>query len=379
MPVAIAGMHRSGTSMVTRLLNLCGLYLGDEEDLFYIAKDNPEGFWENDKFLKINEEILTSFSAGWDVPPVLEGGWENSPHLTAISQKAKLYIKDISQQPLYGWKDPRNSLTLAFWKKLVPNLKVIICVRNPYEVYLSLAKRGYASSVFSYNLWLAYNQQLMDSTQPGERIFTHYDSFFQNPQAELRRLLGFLEMNVPDETIETACRTVSTHLRHNQSSIHEFYATNPSGKLLDLYREFCLRAGPVYGSALLSGENEFLQNIPPAEESEILYLKQDLPRMWQHLRVAHKENLKLQRELVQLHEAISRLKNEKELRISILQTRIEKLQYDLNDIHQSRSWRLVVFFQKIMLFFTPLNARQKSVKDDASRRTLPVQESHQNK
>jgi hypothetical protein len=364
MPVAIAGMHRSGTSMVTRLLNLCGLYLGYEQDLYYVAEDNPEGFWENAKFLKINEEILTSFSGGWDLPPILESGWENSPHLTAISQKAKLCIKDISQQPMYGWKDPRNSLTLAFWKKLIPNLKVIICVRNPYEVYLSLAKRGYASSIFSYNLWLAYNQQLMESTQPGERIFTHYDSFFQNPQTELRRLLNFLEVNVPDEIIETACRTVSTQLRHNQKSIHELYATNPSGKLLDLYREFCLRAGPVYGSALLAGENEFLQNIPPAEESEIMYLKQDLPRMWQHLRIAHRENLKLHREVLQLAEEVSALKKDREIKALNLQARVEKLQYDLNDIHQSRSWRLIIFLQKIRLFFTRVDVREKSIKDD---------------
>jgi hypothetical protein len=99
MQVAIAGMHRSGTSMVTRLINLCGLYLGQEEDLVANAEDNPEGFWENVKFQKVNDDILTSFGGGWDVPPMLESGWENSPHLAMISQNANLAICEPTAHP----------------------------------------------------------------------------------------------------------------------------------------------------------------------------------------------------------------------------------------------------------------------------------------
>ena len=33
MPLCVTGMHRSGTSMVARLLNVCGLDLGPEADL----------------------------------------------------------------------------------------------------------------------------------------------------------------------------------------------------------------------------------------------------------------------------------------------------------------------------------------------------------
>ena len=39
--VCIAGMHRTGTSMVARMLNLCGVYLGKEKDLIPSEKDNP--------------------------------------------------------------------------------------------------------------------------------------------------------------------------------------------------------------------------------------------------------------------------------------------------------------------------------------------------
>jgi hypothetical protein len=53
MPVCIAGMHRSGTSMVTRLLHMCGLFLGSEDDLYPQAPDNLEGFWEDTHFVRV--------------------------------------------------------------------------------------------------------------------------------------------------------------------------------------------------------------------------------------------------------------------------------------------------------------------------------------
>lgn len=46
MPVCILGMHRSGTSMVARLLHHCGLALGEPDALLgahAAAVDNPRG------------------------------------------------------------------------------------------------------------------------------------------------------------------------------------------------------------------------------------------------------------------------------------------------------------------------------------------------
>src|SRR5262245_37878566 len=57
-PICVTGMHRSGTSMVTHLLHVCGLHLGDESLLKAAADDNPEGFWEHEEFVGINDELL---------------------------------------------------------------------------------------------------------------------------------------------------------------------------------------------------------------------------------------------------------------------------------------------------------------------------------
>src|SRR5215210_8491404 len=57
-PVAIVGMHRSGTSMVAKLLQRTGLNLGDEADLMPPAAENPEGFYEYLEFVRLNDEVL---------------------------------------------------------------------------------------------------------------------------------------------------------------------------------------------------------------------------------------------------------------------------------------------------------------------------------
>ena len=68
-PICVAGMHRSGTSMVARLLSLCGLYLGPDKELSRGAPDNTEGFWEHPDFVRLNDQLLALVDAGWDLPP----------------------------------------------------------------------------------------------------------------------------------------------------------------------------------------------------------------------------------------------------------------------------------------------------------------------
>src|SRR5258708_12379235 len=68
MPVCITGMHRSGTSLIANLLGRCGLYLGEEDDLLPPSPDNTDGYWENRRFVSLNDEILLTLGSAWDSP-----------------------------------------------------------------------------------------------------------------------------------------------------------------------------------------------------------------------------------------------------------------------------------------------------------------------
>jgi hypothetical protein len=245
MPICIAGMHRSGTSMVTRLLNLCGLYLGPETDLSASAFDNKAGFWENHHFVRLNEEVLAQLGGGWDLPPAMTEGWELRDEMAPLRQDAAALVSRFSGYDLWGWKDPRNSLTLAFWKRMIPDLKVVVCLRNPLEVAESLHQRSYSSYALCMDLWLKYYEQLLYTTEPAERVVTRYNTYFFSPQAELRRVLSLLKIPAPSETIEQACATISMQLRHNWVPTQELLEEKIPARVMDYYIRLCGEARAI--------------------------------------------------------------------------------------------------------------------------------------
>jgi hypothetical protein len=66
--VCVLGIHRSGTSMITRSLNLLGINLGEESQL--IAKGekfNSAGYWKHRKITLRQQQITKKFSYSWDL------------------------------------------------------------------------------------------------------------------------------------------------------------------------------------------------------------------------------------------------------------------------------------------------------------------------
>lgn len=77
------------------------------------AADNPDGFWENLRFVKLNDEILNALGAAWDLPPRSESSFD-SDTLAPQRAKAHLLLNSFADHHKWGWKDPRNCLTLPF-------------------------------------------------------------------------------------------------------------------------------------------------------------------------------------------------------------------------------------------------------------------------
>src|SRR5512139_3743759 len=86
--VCVGGMHRSGTSMITRLLNLCGMDLGTEADLMPASDANPEGYWEHIWFNYYNNQLLEFSRGAWDMVPVYPDNWQNTPGIAWIKREA---------------------------------------------------------------------------------------------------------------------------------------------------------------------------------------------------------------------------------------------------------------------------------------------------
>src|SRR3954452_5171970 len=231
--ICIAGAHRSGTSMVTRLLHGCGLYLGPKDGLMPPQADNPDGFWEHLGFVALNDDLLSARGGAWDLPPKSNENLSDE-RLEPLRMKARLLIEGFQSAPVWGWKDPRNSLTLPFWEELLPDLKTLIMVRNPLEVAYSMGKRNGTSYAFGLRLWEIYNRRLIETAGNHQRLFTHYDLFFDKAEKELERIANFV--GLADAKIRSAADLVATKRRHTHFSIDQLVDAGVSGEVIELYR-----------------------------------------------------------------------------------------------------------------------------------------------
>src|SRR5262249_29425731 len=135
----------------------------------------------------------------------------------------------------WGWKDPRSSLTLPFWRSVLPDLKVVTCVRNPLDVASSLHHRGFSSYSFGLALWRTYNERLLADSSPNRRIVVHYNNLFDNLHSELQRIAQFLGLPADDEQLSRACAIAKPYLRHHRFVISDLIKANVAPEVIDLY------------------------------------------------------------------------------------------------------------------------------------------------
>ena len=260
--VCVGGMGRSGTSLTMRLLNLLGVYLGPREDLMQPQVDNPRGYWEHQKLTDLNEAILARLGGSWHEPPTFRPGWEKGAALEDLRRQACALIQDSFQRTtLWGWKDPRNSLTLPFWQELIPDMSYVICVRNPLDVASSLERRYGFPFVKSFDLWLTYTTSAIAHTTRRPRLFVCYEDYFQNWPVEVRRLADFLGAPGAPKWPQLQAQiedVVETQLRHHRSTLMDVAnAPDLTSTAKTLY--FCLRA------LVQAEKGEVLGEIPGGE------------------------------------------------------------------------------------------------------------------
>jgi hypothetical protein len=243
MPLCIAGMHRSGTSMIASLLHTCGLDLGPKKDFLPPAPNNPEGFWESRSFLRLNDAILKKLGGSWDHPPRMDvAGWEDEPHLQHLCERAGKLVRRFDGQEPWGWKDPRNCLTLPFWRKLLPEMNVLICVRNPLAVAESLRLRNGISYADSFDLWLTYNRRVLAAAPVEYRLVTHCQAYLNDPRTELCRVLQWAGISATEDQVEQACQRISQSLMHHRMTTDDLADAGASDELLRCYRGLCTEA-----------------------------------------------------------------------------------------------------------------------------------------
>lgn len=191
-PLAILGMHRSGTSAVTRIVNFLGVYLGEEEDLLEPAPDNPSGFWERRDVLDLHERLLCHLGTSWAAQRRLPLGWHRHPSVTPFREELVALVRDRfpSDRP-WAWKDPRASILLPIWRDALADSGTdafcILVVRHPREVAGSLMRRDGIEAGQAVGTWLHYNLAMLWNTRGMRRAVISWERLIRDWPRQIGR------------------------------------------------------------------------------------------------------------------------------------------------------------------------------------------------
>ena len=222
--VLLAGMHRSGTSALTRVLSIVGCDL--PRTLMRPQRDNVTGFWESQSIMELDQEILASAGSSWDDWRPFDRDWYASPVAGEFRERAQTLLQEeYDRSRLFVLKDPRICRLLEFWIPAVEAFGarpvLIVPIRSPADVASSLHTRDDIDPSIGHLMWLRHVLDAEASSRGPARAWSRYEQLLSGPQALIERLGDELGVPWPKRLSPRAEMEIeeflSPELRHHES------------------------------------------------------------------------------------------------------------------------------------------------------------------
>jgi hypothetical protein len=282
--IVVLGMHRSGTSALTRVISLLGADL--PSNLMRPNPENEAGYWESDDLMVIHDELLASAGSYWHDWRAFNPDWYSSPAAPVFKRRIlDVLRKDYASSQLFVVKDPRICRFWPVWREVLDEFgakpAVVIAVRNPLEVMASLRRRGFIHAK-SCLLWLRHVLDAEKATRGLPRAVVTYDALLADWQSVIATLGAGLGVRWPRRGAMAELeieRFLASQLRHHAVGpeqlaargevvdwVKDAYAAlvqmsvTPEHKAsmarLDRIRAEFEKASTAFGVALAEGETE---------------------------------------------------------------------------------------------------------------------------
>jgi hypothetical protein len=206
MIVICAGSHRSGSSALAGLLHSNGIVMGETKNFIPRPKkkQNAKGFFENYRFRQINDLVLKQFNYA-----IKSYNPNTIPEISGCQifyiEAYNLLIEYMQKYKTWGWKDPRNCLTLAFWLDVIKtmglkeNTHILIIKRNVEAIARSMKARRNRGSIEKLTLLSKKYYSFLEKYSVGWDTTTlHFENLCENPQEEIQKCPMFIKEKVTD-------------------------------------------------------------------------------------------------------------------------------------------------------------------------------------
>ncbi|CAM3076238.1 sulfotransferase family protein [Lactiplantibacillus plajomi] len=195
--VLVLGSGRSGTSVMTKSLNLMGVSLGTDHLLAPSKRINPKGYFENKDVIKIHKSLGSKIRYR---PATV--GYYDQPQVKRDRQRLTTYLRGAFQkQDNLLIKDPRMNDYIQLWQHVLADIHVtpveVILIRNPLDVVSSNERAWHRDNTLAMRQWQVRTLLSLKDTQPQSRILVTYEDLFGNTLATLKRIASQFDLPWP--------------------------------------------------------------------------------------------------------------------------------------------------------------------------------------
>ena len=227
----VLGMHRSGTSALTRVLNFAGADLPTNL-MPPIENNNEKGFWESNDLYRIHEELFECLNTSWDDLTADNLSRLDSDIADSFRKRIIDVLKnDFSGSRLFVIKDPRICRFARYWISILEEFGAeplfIIIIRSPLEVCDSLLSRDGFSEAKTLLLWLRHFLEAEYHTRDQKRTFVSFDMLLEDWCGVLQKIGEELDIRWPPLSHYTTVEVedfLEKKLRHHASDPDEIEA-----------------------------------------------------------------------------------------------------------------------------------------------------------
>lgn len=343
MQIAVLGMHRSGTSLLARLLNMMGAYFAPEGVGTGANQENPKGFWERKDIRSLNDFVLNSVNCDWDRVAGFHLDKLSQDTLEVFNAKASRIVLNMDAHRPWMIKEPRLCLLFPLWREL---LEMPVCVhvyRHPIEVARSLQKRNNIPLPAGLALWEKYNVDAINSMAGLPSISISHKELMRDPVSAVSGLhenlveLGVQSLHLPSDSEIKAFIDPDLHRERAPDEDLGEYLNSRQGQLWD----YMQRDGLQQATGNLATSRVSLYTLESFEQQ--LANTNRLKRIEQESTEIESSCRKLSKELTEAcdsNKQLSKQLTEADNAIKQLDRFIEELIGPVKALLTSNSWKL---------------------------------------
>ena len=241
--IAVTGVPRSGTSVITRGLKVLGVNLGTSLEPANFS--NEKGYFEDSDINNLNYAFLELLFERPDYAILVDLKKIPQQVIEAFKVPAKTLIeKRLDEYDIFGFKDPFMSKILPIWKDIFTETGIyvsyVIPCRNPLSVARSINKKGNIDYIIAYYLWFSGMLSSIIYLAGEKVVFVDYDDMLKDPKKQIKRISESLSLEFDpnsSEFLDFSGDFLEESLRHGCFTIEDLESNiEVPPKIVEFYK-----------------------------------------------------------------------------------------------------------------------------------------------